>query len=149
ALIEATQRLNVYALHQSGALTKGACTTAAVDPRGCLAAMGSCLTLTREADGLVIEGGPRVAVIWQAWRPGRRERPMFECPLCGRPCRDLFFGEVIGCRLCLGLRYRCRVTGQPSDPLYRAWRKLATAPHGRKAIAAEIVLLERREAKPW
>jgi hypothetical protein len=85
----------------------------------------------------VIEGGPRVAVIWQEWLPGR-VRPLFACPVCSRPCWDLFLGAQIACRHCLRLKYR-RPYG---DRLYRMRRRLGVATRHRRAIAAELRLLE-------
>ncbi|MCP3462537.1 hypothetical protein [Bradyrhizobium sp. CCGUVB23] len=133
-IVESTKRVNVWQLLHAGGLAEGACTTLQIDHG---AGLEGCLRLTCEGGDLVIEGGPRVAVIWQEWLPGCC-RPWFSCPKCTRPCGDLFLCDEIACRLCLKLKYR-RPYG---DRLYRMRRRLLVARHNRRAIAAEIRLLE-------
>jgi hypothetical protein len=140
-VVEDTPRLNIWQVLHAGGLAEGAQVSLPIDPRPGLGATGGSLCLVREGGILRAEGGPypqRLAVVWQEWLPGRC-RPLFACPLCDAPRWDLFIlGSQIACRHCLGLKYR-RPFG---DRLYRARRRLGVATRHRKAIAAEVRLLE-------
>jgi hypothetical protein len=137
--VETTQRLNIWTVLHAGGLAEGACTSLRMDSRAGLNDHGPCLRLRREGAVLAVEGGPKIMVIWQEALPlPDRVRPMFACPACDRPCSDLFLGSQIACRHCLGLKYR-----QPyGNRLYRMRRRLGIAMRHRRAIAAEVRLLE-------
>jgi len=97
-LVEANPRVEIWELHRSGALVDGAITELWWGDH-----MGRRLA-ARTPD--LLFGGTRVPVIWDEPMEGVG-RPWFECPLCKRRCKHLYFRQL-ACRRCCRLDYSSR-----------------------------------------
>lgn len=127
-LIENRARLDVWQLHQAGALIAGTILLKTPD--------GTITQLTiRDADhGQEGYEGPirvpefyggqaRVEVAWEEPMPGCWQ-PWWCCPRCARRCRDIFLPEH-ACRKCLHLDYSSRHKNRSVPGIQRVqrWRR--------------------------
>lgn len=110
--VEANPRLDVWELHQCGALVVGTTTELRAGSRGYL--------LASHTPNLWIDQ-TRVLVIWDEPMPGVG-RPWFECPACGRRSRHLYLRDPIACRRCHRLRYSSQNMGQQTAGVGRIER---------------------------
>jgi len=97
-IVEATRRVDIWALLQCGALVDGEMTRLQWGEKGCL--------LARRAPDIWIDV-TRVPVVWDEPMPGVG-RPWFECPICRRRARHLYLRDTIGCRRCHKLEHASR-----------------------------------------
>jgi hypothetical protein len=150
--VEANARVDIWQLHQCGALVDGTVTELRWGENTC--------QLAARTPNLWI-GGTRVLIVWDEPMPGVG-RPWFECPKCNRRSRHLYLRDPIACRRCHSLKYMAENLQQTPGVGHverlrkklggcdtRPFAKLTACPPGRsKAYHDKLVaMIQAEEAK--
>lgn len=115
--VEANPRIDVWELHQCGALLDGTTTELRVG-----SSPSRVYQVTVRRPNLWIDE-TCVLIVWDEPIPGVG-RPWFECR-CGRRVRHLYLRDPIACRRCHGLRFSSQYLGQQTPGVQRVmrWRR--------------------------